>query len=94
MPNFGTRNDMISFFHQTLTLAKGRAAPDFTYGKVGVAKVTTLFEFENALFYAVKKQLLYLSIFTLTLYNKDDCSIEAFCYLTLQTVTGVLFDTV
>jgi len=27
-PNFGARNDLISVFHQTLTLAKGRAAPD------------------------------------------------------------------
>ena len=29
-PNFGTRNDLISVFHQILTLAKGWAAPDYT----------------------------------------------------------------
>ena len=28
-PNFDARNDLISVFHQTLTLAKGRAVPDY-----------------------------------------------------------------
>jgi len=28
-PNFGGRNDLVSVLHQTLTLAKGRAVPNF-----------------------------------------------------------------
>ena len=29
-PNLGTRNDLEFEFHQTLTLAKGQAAPDYS----------------------------------------------------------------
>jgi len=45
-PNFGGRNHLASVFHQTVTLAKGRAAPDYLnrYGvveKCGCARTRT-----------------------------------------------------
>ena len=40
-PNFGARNDLISVFYQTLTLAKGRVVPD--YGLVSVVKDRSCF---------------------------------------------------
>jgi len=45
--NFGARNDLISVFHQTLTLAKGQAAPD--YHEIRLVKLSCFFSFFKGL---------------------------------------------